>query len=272
MSKILQLSDTHIVREGHRAYGVVDTGAALAEVVEAARRSLPLVGPVDLAVVTGDLVDYGIEEEYERFKSLMAPLGIPYRALPGNHDDREMMRSAFAEADWMPESGPINWVAHLEHFSVIGLDSLVSGAPYGLLEDETLAFLKAELDALSGKPVLVAMHHPPFATGIEAMDINNLRNAPALLNLIDTHAGEVRIICGHVHRNVTRTFGKAIALIAPGTSHAVTLDQRENDPPHTLSKEPGAFMMHEWRDNGIVSHQLAGRFVDERSPFDMSLG
>ncbi|QDC02347.1 phosphodiesterase [Mesorhizobium sp. 8] len=265
MSKVIQLSDPHIVPRGQLAYGVVDTGAALATAVATVNRCLPVIGPVDLAIVTGDLTDFGSSAEYARFRAIMSELKIPYRVIPGNHDLRTNLRASFADQEWMPLTGGISWSVELPDFGLVCLDSLVDGHHHGHLEADALDLLNDALKGLAGKPVLVGVHHPPFMTGIRPMDDNNLRNGAALQVMLDAYPGESRLVCGHVHRSVTRAFGTSIGLIAPGTSHAVTLDQREGNP-HTLSLEPGGFMLHEWRD-GFVSHVVAANFSPNRFPF-----
>lgn len=265
MSKIIQLSDTHIVPPGQLAYGVVDTGAALVSTVATINRCLPLIGPVDLAIITGDLTDFGAPGEYARFREIMSALAVPYRVVPGNHDLRANLRASFADQEWMPATGGINWSVELPEFGVVCLDTLVEGHHHGRLEADALNFLTETLRALAGKPVIVGLHHPPFVTGIQPMDVNNLRDSAALQSMLDAYPGESRLVCGHVHRSVTTAFGSSIGLIAPGTSHAVTLDQRQANP-HTLSLEPGGFMLHEWRD-GFVSHVVAAKFPAGRFPF-----
>lgn len=266
MTRILQLSDPHIVPHGKLAYGVVDTAAALSRVVATINRNLPLWDPVDMVVVTGDLTDFGTPEEYARFRSIMSALPLPVRVVPGNHDLRENMRAAFADQDWMPEHGGINWSAEFDDFGLVCLDSLVEGHHHGALEADALSVLEEALDGFGNKPAIIGIHHPPFATGIIPMDVNNLRDSAELKRLVDSHPAEVRLVCGHVHRVVMRGFGRAVGVIAPGTSHSVTFDQRVQNP-HTLSLEPGAFMMHEWREGAIVSHVIAGDFPPDRYPF-----
>ncbi|CTQ69675.1 phosphodiesterase [Roseibium alexandrii] len=253
MTKIIQISDTHIVPEGTLAYGQVDTAKALAETVATINRLLPQIGPVDLVIVTGDLTERGSEEEYGRFKALMADLDLPYRVLPGNHDRREPMRRSFADAHWMPRTGPLDWQIDLEDFAVIGLDSLTANAAHGTLEPATLSFLTDALAHLSGKPVLAGFHHPPFAVGIEAMDAQNLRNASSLGTALSRHTGQVLMVCGHLHRSIAGLFSGRLCQVCPGTSHAVTLDQRSN-AGNSLTKEPGGLLLHEWRDGGFLSH------------------
>lgn len=269
MTRILQLSDPHIVPDGQLAYGVVDTATALSDAIDTINRYLPLFGPVDLAIVTGDLTDFGSPGEYARFRAIMEALSIPYRVMPGNHDRRENLRQAFRDQDWMTETGAIVWSADLPDFGLIALDTLVEGKHHGNLDGSNLNFLQQELDGFDGKPVIVGMHHPPFAAGIIPMDGNNLRNGDELRGILDSYPGETRLVCGHVHRSVTTLFGSSLALIAPGISHSVTLDQRQ-ESSHTLSLEPGGFMLHEWRD-GLVSHIVATRFPTDRYPFATQL-
>lgn len=259
MTKIIQISDPHIVPDGQLAYGRVDTAAPLSDCVETINRMLPQIGPVEMAVVTGDLTDFGTAEEYQRFRKIMEPLKIPYRAVPGNHDNIEAMRVGFADQDWMPASGPVNWIQEFADLVLIGLDSSVPGKAHGHLSDKTLEHLRQGLDAADGRPVLVGLHHPPFLTGIEKMDIQNLRDSDRLRHILSDYRGELKLICGHVHRNIVTLFGRVLCQIAPGTSHAVTLDQR-NDAPNCLTKEPGGFLLHEIRD-GLVTHAIpAGQF------------
>lgn len=265
MSKIIQLTDPHIVCDGRLAYDQVDTAAALTKAVDHINRMLPQIGPVDLAIVTGDLTDFGTADEYDRFRAIMEPLEIPYFAVPGNHDDREIMRAGFAKYHWMPSEGPIQFSVELSDFAVIGLDTRVPSAPHGNLTQASLDFLKEQLTRLGSKPVLVGLHHPPFMTGIHGMDIQNLREVDALREILNSHPREVRLICGHVHRNVTKMFGTVVCMTAPGTSHAVTLEQRF-EADNSLTVEPSGYMLHEWRD-GFVSHAIPIGTFDGPYPF-----
>ncbi len=259
MTKIIQISDPHIVLKGELAYGRVDTGASLKSCVETINRILPDIGPVDMAIVTGDLTDFGTAQEYQRFRNIMEPLAIPYRAIPGNHDDVTKMHAGFADQDWMPRSGPINLSAEFADMALIGLDTNVAGAAHGHLTDTTLDYLQDMLAALHKKPVIVAIHHPPILIGIEKMDIQNLRDSRKLQTILSEYQGELKLVCGHVHRNITAMFGSVICQIAPGTSHAVSMDLRVG-APNCLTKEPGAFLLHEMR-GGILTHVIpVGQF------------
>ena len=254
MTKIIQISDPHIVPKGQLAYGKVNTLEALKSCVETINRILPNIGPVDMAFVTGDLTDFGTAEEYQIFRDIMEPLLIPYRAIPGNHDDVREMRASFSDQQWMPRFGPINWTAEFVDMALVGLDTNVAGKAYGHLTHDTLDYLQNKLETLNNKPVIVAIHHPPIFTGIEKMDIQNLHESKKLKSLLSSYEGELKLVCGHVHRNIVTNFGAVTCQIAPGTSHAVTLDMRE-DIPNCFIKEPGAFLMHEIRGR-ILTHNI----------------
>ena len=184
----------------------------------------------------------------------MEPLELPYRAVSGNHDDVAGMRACFSDQSWMPPKGPINWAFDFGDLALIGLDSSVAGYAHGHLSDATLSFLATTLDAQEGQPTIVTMHHPPVLTGIEKMDIQNLRDSRQLKAILSGYTGELRLTCGHIHRNIVAPFGNVICHIAPGVSHAVTMDLREG-APNCLTKEPGGFLLHEIR-GGIMSHHI----------------
>ncbi|MCZ4351212.1 phosphodiesterase [Roseovarius aestuarii] len=264
MPSFIQLSDTHIVPEGQLAYGKSDTAAALSEAVETVNAVLSRLDPIDCAIITGDLTDFGTRAEYERLKGIMSRLNLPYMAIPGNHDSREVMRAAFADQDWMPDSGPIQWSRDFGDFTLIALDTLVEGQHHGMLCPEGFAFLDAALGAAQGQPVVVATHHPWMHSGVIAMDINNLRNGAALLERLEAYSGPVRMISGHVHRTMTTQIGRVTCQIAPAPCHAVHLSHMP-DSVNSLIMEPGGVTLWQWQDSpqpGLASNVIpVGRFA-----------
>jgi Icc protein len=263
MTSFIQITDTHIVGHGKLAYGRSDTATALEAAVATVNERLPLLDTVACAIVTGDLTDHGTPEEYECFKAIMARLEVPYLAIPGNHDMRETMRHAFAGEDWMPQDGPIQWRKDFGSFVLIGLDTLLDGAHHGELSEEGFGFLDATLSAIGPRPAVVATHHPWMHSGIRAMDLSNLRNGAALIERLEAHPGQVRMISGHVHRAITTQIGKVTCQISPAPCHAVHLDHRL-EATNDMALEPGAVTVHTWLDTpnpSLVSNVLpVGRF------------
>ncbi|MGB2202910.1 MAG: phosphodiesterase [Pseudooceanicola atlanticus] len=255
MPGFVQITDTHIVVPGKLAYGRSDTADALRRAVETINAKLPLWDGIDCAIVTGDLTDHGTPKEYAHFLSIMEGLALPWLAIPGNHDQRGAMREAFADEPWMSREGPVQWVRDFGSFSVIGLDTLLEGAHFGMLCDEGMEFLETTLSVIGDQPVIVATHHPYMHTGIPAMDADNLRNGASVISRLEAHPGPVRMLSGHVHRAVNGQIGRVSCQISPATCHAVLTDHRARRHPQ-LVLEPGYVTVHRWIERsgaGLVS-------------------
>jgi 3',5'-cyclic AMP phosphodiesterase CpdA len=154
------------------------------------------------------------------------------------------------------DSGDLRYSVAIGELQLISLDTTVPGQPHGILDAQRLDWLARALDAARGRPVVVAMHHPPFRTFIEHMDdMGLMQGAAELGTLLRSHTNVERVICGHVHRPVDVRFGGTIASICPSTAHQIALDLRPGGPD-AWDLEPGAFKIHVWdARSGLVSHQ-----------------
>ena len=239
---IAQISDLHIKRPGVLAYGQVDTAAALTRCVATLNAFRPRP---ELVVISGDLADTPVAEEYEHLNRLLAPLEIGFAAVPGNHDSRELMRAALPKGGYAQSTGALNSLHAVGPLDLVLLDSSVPGKPHGELEAATLAWLDATLALSSTRPALIFLHHPPFVTGIHHMDMQNLRNAGALANVLRQHPRARLVAAGHVHRAALTQFFGVPATICPAPNHAVALDLEDSLPP-SFKVEPPAFHLHTW--------------------------
>jgi 3',5'-cyclic AMP phosphodiesterase CpdA len=269
---VAQISDLHIKRPGALAYGKVDTAAALTRCIAALNRFTPRL---ELVVVTGDLVDTPTEEEYAHLKRLLAPLEIPIAVVPGNHDARAFLRSAFPNQPYAQAAGALNLSLSVGPLDIVLIDSSVPDAEHGILDADTIRWLDATLATSTTRPALLFVHHPPFVTGIQHMDQQNLRNARDLAPLLKRHS-RVRLIgAGHVHRATLTTFAGVAATICPAPNHAVALDLCERHPP-SLVVEPPAFHVHAWladeSHGGVVTHLVPIGDFDGPHPFFDSSG
>jgi 3',5'-cyclic-AMP phosphodiesterase len=250
---IAQISDLHVKPMGVLAYQRVDTAAALARCVKELNRFTPRP---DLVVISGDLVDSPSKEAYHHLIRLLAPLELPFAAIPGNHDDRDLMRAALSQAYALPR-GALHSVREVGGVDVVLVDSVTPGENYGTLDADSLAWLEAVLSASTTRPALLFLHHPPFATGITHMDVQNLRNAGDLAAILRRHRRARLVATGHVHRPVLTSFGGIAATICPAPNHAVALDLDARLPPSFII-EPPAFHLHVWspgEDFGaVVTH------------------
>lgn len=257
MIVIAQITDTHIVAPGKLAYRVVDTAAHLATAVQ--YLASPPV-PIHAVMITGDLTDNGLPEEYQHFKKLIAPLTMPIFPIPGNHDHASHFREAFAQLSFVQESEDWCYALEVGGLRLVMLNSTIAGEPFGLITDERLAWLDRVLGEKPLQPAILALHHPPFLTGIAHMDVQNCKNSDALASVLSRHPQVLATICGHAHRSISTTFAGRPAYIAPSVAHSVTLDFSPDAKP-AFHMEPPGILLHSWTPDGSVYGHLVTHLV-----------
>jgi 3',5'-cyclic AMP phosphodiesterase CpdA len=259
---VAQISDFHIVERGQLALDAVDTAACLRAAVEHLNGLDPAP---DVVVATGDLVNDGRPAQYEHLHELLAPLRHPLRLAPGNHDDRDALRAAFPDHGELGIDGFVDYVVEGPVRTVV-LDSTRFPEPGGRVDDGQLRWLDRTLAEAPATPTIVAVHHPPFLTGIAHMDAMGFDRdtADALGDVIGRHPQVERVQSGHLHRSITVRWHGTTAATAPGVAHAVTLDLRGG--PAAWNREPPACVLHWWTaTTGLVSHvQAIGPYPEKR--------
>jgi 3',5'-cyclic-AMP phosphodiesterase len=264
---IAQISDLHIKPPGALAYGHVDTAKALEHCVAALNEFRPVL---DFVVISGDLADTPAAEEYDYLKRLLVPLKLPFAAIPGNHDSRELMRSALHRAGNALASGPLNQKVQVGELDLLLLDSSVPGKPHGELDASTLQWLDEVLASSSDRPALLFLHHPPFLTGIWHMDRQNLSSSAELASIVKRYPRVGLVAAGHVHRATLTMFAGVPATICPSPNHAVDLDLANLRQP-SFKVEPPAFHLHTWLPGdgfgSIVTHHIPIGSFDGPHPF-----
>jgi len=245
MKRLIQISDPHIVVSSALVSNRLNTVELLERTVERITKVLSKVGPASALLVSGDITDKGDGASYALFREIIEPLGLPILAIPGNHDRREPMRDAFADTGCMPETGPLNWVWDFPDLRVIGLDSLVEGQGGGSLDNATLDFLETALGNAPRGLILVALHHPPFNSGVRFMDAIALDDPQPLGEIIRRSERDVRVVCGHIHHVQITSVGGAPTISAPAVCSTFDIDFCADAPVGFLNK-PGGFLLHDW--------------------------
>lgn len=252
---LIQLTDLHIREPGMLTYRRVDAAHYLEQAIKSV---LALPQRPHAIIITGDLTDFGRAQEYAHVRTLLAPLGaLPIYLMPGNHDDRDALRAAFPEHRYLGQDGFIQYSVDIEGLRLIALDTLVPGQSAGALCPQRLQWLEAELATSGDRPVIVALHHPPFQTLIGHMDkIGLLHGAPELEAIISRYPNVERVISGHLHRSIQVGFGRTVAMTAPSTAHQVCLDLAP-DAASAWTLEPPGFMVHARPEGGrLISHTM----------------
>lgn len=252
---LAQLSDAHVGTAPSFLDGRIDTAQALQRAVQ----HLAQLDPApELVLFTGDLTEHGRPSEYAEVARALAPLTMPVRVLPGNHDDPAAAREALAPYMPVAADAPAGSCCYrLRHgaLHVVALDTVVPWRSHGELDAPRLAWLERTLAACRGEPVLLCMHHPPLATGMAAMDACSLlHGAEALAELVRGHGAVQGILCGHLHRPVQAMFAGAPLHVAPSVAHQMALDLRP-EAPLRARLEPPKVSLHRWSPrHGLCTH------------------
>lgn len=262
---LLQLSDPHIREHGRLAYGRIETAPYLRQAVISIDQ---LPQRPDAVVITGDLTDFGRAAEYAHLRELLAPLAMPVYLMPGNHDERQQLRQSFPEHTYLGTSGFVQYSVAVGRMQLIALDTVVPGASGGSLCPERLQWLDRQLNAHRTRPVVIAMHHPPFETLIGHMDaIGLLNGATELEALLVRHPNVERVICGHLHRAIQVRFGGTLATTVPSPAHQVCLDLAPDAASNWMLEPPG-FGLHALPASGrLISHTVASGYYEGPYPF-----
>ncbi len=180
--KWLQLSDFHLgagedfCMNGHR-------------VRQRARAVLPLMQRAECLLLTGDLSEDRSAESYAFLLELLQQTRAKVWAIPGNHDDAEILFEVLG-----PRLEPGETI-ELPHWQLLLLDS--SSNRVG---SQSLALLESRADA--EKPLAVFLHHHPLPCGSAWMDQYLLGNAQAFLRSLDGLPTLKTVGFGHIHQSL----------------------------------------------------------------------
>jgi Icc protein len=248
---IAQISDLHIGfdRGNPRELNSTRLGRVIARLLD--------VAP-DMVVVTGDLTEHGDPDSYRKLKRLLEPLRMPVLLGVGNHDRRSAFTEIFPETPI--NDGFVQYAAMCGSLRIVILDTLEEGMHGGAFCTKRAKWLDACLAEQADTPTLVALHHPPLATGLEWMDTN--AEGPwteRLAHVLGRHAQVVGLIAGHIHRTVAAPFAGRTLTVSSSTAPELALDLRPIDPsepdgrPLIVAQAP-AFTLHRWTEAGLVTH------------------
>jgi Icc protein len=247
---IAQITDLHIDEPGGFMRRFVDANTKLERAIEYLHTR---VERPDAVLATGDLTNDGRPEQFHLLKTLLERLEIPIYLIPGNHDEREVFRSAFSDRPWIPASGPIDYV--IEDFPVrlVGLDTSEPGRHEGTLDDGQLDWLDATLSREPSKPTLLFLHHPPFLSGLWLFDAIRLEGSDGLRSVVEGHPQVTQIIAGHVHRPISYHWGATMITTCPSTTHQARCDLNP-DEGAGVTDDPPMLQFHRWTGEGFITH------------------
>lgn len=217
-SKILHLSDLHLIPGEALLYGSADADSSLKHLLLELKSSS--LRP-DTIVVTGDVADEGEIEAYIKARSILDPfadaLGINILWVMGNHDNRLAMRESLPI--------PITFGDEIDYMRILPdgtqmiiLDTSVPGAHYGDLRDSQLEWLDKTLSVSGEQGSIIAMHHPPLPSNQGLAETTELRRQAEFAEVLK--GKNVRtILAGHMHYSCFGTFAGIPVSVAASTCY-----------------------------------------------------
>ena len=243
--RLAQISDTHV-----RA----DDGGSAALQLRRAMTQAAEYG-ADVILLTGDLVNDAREDEYVALAEAISNPPAPLYLMPGNHDDRGLLRRFFPQHTYLPREGALHFAIENFPVRIVALDDIVPGQTHGLLRRSGAEWLESALSVERGKPTIVALHHPPFLTHDLLFDKIGLLDAEEFATVVARHRQVLRVICGHHHRVAFGQAAHAPVIVAPSSSwtYGLAMTDGQQIAPKT-SEQPG-WVLHAWTaSGGIASH------------------
>lgn len=235
--KIIQISDTHL---SHGKQHFADNWPPLAAWIA--------VQHPDLVIHTGDVTIDGadVEDDLRHAAELMRSLGVPLRAVPGNHDvgDARHPRQPVTDerlARWRAYFGLDRWVEDVEGFRLIGFDAMLLGS--GNREEAVqAAWLDTVMEDAAGRQIAWFLHRPLFLDSPEEPDIGYWSVKPQprarLMELVRRHSVTL-VASGHLHKAHQIVRDGTHYVWAPASSFLVG---PEIQPPMPGEKRLGAVL------------------------------
>lgn len=148
----------------------------------------------DFIIHTGDITEFGTEEQFQTYLRIISTLDIPFYYTLGNHDVR-WNGAGWAIAERLFPTYKRNYSFTKEGVTFIALDSSFPYSQYGIIDPSQVSWLKTTLSRLSpDQPLILFIHHPLMPSS------NFLYGRNALLEVLKSY-NVVLFLTGHGHSN-----------------------------------------------------------------------
>lgn len=186
----VQITDTHLFIQPEQNFAFLNPEETFLAVLDDIAQNT--AHALDFLIHTGDLAQEAVETTYQRYLGHINQLAYPNFRVPGNHDDQALF--PFHHDAKTPT------IIHIGPWSIILLNTPVTGKIYGQLSAEQLNQLDQLLAAHPEQHIILACHHHPFELASAWLDQHILKNTPDLLAILKKYNHIRACIYGHVHQ------------------------------------------------------------------------
>ena len=184
-NSFIQISDSHIDDEKN-VWGT-DSQKNLSSVVKSiASRNY------NALIISGDLTHNGTSSSYSIFKEIAKPISANLSVVPGNHDNKLNLSSAFSQ-NYLTKLTIADW-------EIISMDSVQDNKTSGFLRKDELKLLTENILSSTKKFIVLCLHHPPISMESNWDDQKSLENPDDFFNTIDKFSNIKAVIWGHAHQ------------------------------------------------------------------------
>jgi 3',5'-cyclic-AMP phosphodiesterase len=208
-SRLIQLSDTHLFADPAACLAGMNCEEGLHDVLALIGRDESELSAV---LCTGDLSQDHSLVSYRRLQDAVALLGAPQYWIPGNHDEVRFMHTAVG-----PRNPCFTRTFEVPGWSIVLLDSSVTGKVSGYLAETELCFLDRHLQKVAGRQVLVCLHHNCVPVAAAWLQQHALQNSEALFEVLDRYANVRAVLFGHIHQELVQVRSQVQYLGVPST-------------------------------------------------------
>ncbi len=244
--RIAHLSDTHIETANPKALSRIDDLARAVDSINA------LVEPADVVLHTGDIAHDASAEDYAAARSELDRLKAPLFTTIGNRDRRAPYFQWFAAAGYLDRAfGFAQYAVDLGQVYIVAVDTQDDESALGGFCAVRAAHLRELLAAANGKPTLVFAHHPPLTLPDmkpPALQYRNEYEASLLVDCLQSCAGLIGVVTGHVHRTRTVPLGSVNLSTVP----SIAADLSRQMAGDTYVRRP-IYQIHTWVNGEFVT-------------------
>jgi 3',5'-cyclic-AMP phosphodiesterase len=234
---LIQLSDCHLMQDKTKSLNSVNPYQSLESVLSAVKKN-----KLSHLLFSGDLAQDEVEPTYHHYLNLCGDISCPIYAIPGNHDNPQLIQKVLAERNWSQDK-------HFDYanWRVILLNSHYPKHTEGLLSQQELERLSDLLESWSGQ-VLIFLHHhlEDPAVVYNGKDIS-LINSLDFFDICLPHQQKIKaIVSGHVHAEYEMQYKGLTLLTTPSTCYEFAVQEHKI----VLDNKPPAYRWFELNDDG----------------------
>lgn len=209
---IVQITDTHLYGRSSGTLLKMNTADSLARVIQ---KMTEKEKKIDLILATGDIAQDASQVAYENFVDIIDALKIPFRWIPGNHDDVAIMHQVGAGKEINEKLVTIN------NWLIIMLDSHIQGQVHGRLYESEMEFLKWSLQTADESDMiehcLICLHHNPVPGTAGWMRDIGLENGQEFFQTIAAFPKVRSVVYAHIHQALDYILNGVRCFCTPST-------------------------------------------------------